>query len=84
MWIADSLRRFRWAFCQLDSLAQCCHKAAIEEALASLPLDLNEIYRHMLDSIPVKRKSDAIHLLQFLVHSERPLTLAEAKEVIAI
>lgn len=28
-------------------------------------------------------KLDAIRLLQFLVHSKRPLTLAEAKEVIA-
>lgn len=31
----------------------------------------------------MERKMDAIRLLQFLVHSKRPLTLAEAKEVIA-
>ncbi|KAL4888052.1 Pfs, NACHT and ankyrin domain protein [Aspergillus ambiguus] len=74
---------FRWAFCQLNSLAECPHQIAMAEALASLPPDLKETYRRMLGSIPVKRKNDAIRLLQFLVHSMRPLTLAEAKEVIA-
>ncbi|KAF4768676.1 hypothetical protein HAV15_002769 [Penicillium sp. str.  len=53
---------FRWAFCQLDSLARCRHEAAIVEVLASLPLNLNETYR---------------------LYSNRPLSLAEAQEVIA-
>jgi hypothetical protein len=55
----------------------------MEEALASLPLNLNETYRRMIASIPMELKNDAIRLLQFLVHSKRPLKLAEAKEVIA-
>ncbi|KAJ5908236.1 NACHT nucleoside triphosphatase [Penicillium taxi] len=54
---------FRWAFCQLDSLARCRHKAAIEEALASLPIDLNDIYQRMIKGIPIELKSDAIRLL---------------------
>ncbi|CAG8263195.1 unnamed protein product [Penicillium salamii] len=74
---------FRWAFCQLDSLARCRHEAAMEEALASLPLNLYETYRRMIESIPTELKNDAIRLLQFLVYSKRPLKLAEAKEVIA-
>ncbi|CAI7592328.1 unnamed protein product [Penicillium pancosmium] len=74
---------FRWAFCQLESLARCHHEAAMEETLASLPLDLNDTYQRMLEGIPEKLKNDAIRLLQFLVHSERPLKLAEAKEIIA-
>ncbi|OQD95344.1 hypothetical protein PENVUL_c117G02198 [Penicillium vulpinum] len=74
---------FRWAFCQLDSLAECPHEEAMEEALESLPGDLDKTYERMLESIPTERKSDAIRLLQFLVHSKRPLTLAEVKEVIA-
>ncbi len=37
----------------------------------------------MLESIPSELKSDAIRLLQLLVHSERPLRLAEAREIIA-
>ncbi|KAJ5102656.1 Pfs NACHT and ankyrin domain protein [Penicillium argentinense] len=74
---------FRWASCQLESLARCRHEAAMEEALASLPLTLHETYRRELASIPTELKDDAIRLLQFLVHSKRPLKLAEAKEVIA-
>ncbi|KAI8665751.1 NACHT domain-containing protein [Fusarium sp. Ph1] len=74
---------FRWAFCQLDSLARCRHEAAIEEALLSLPQSLEDTYRRMIECIPTELKTDAIRLLQFLVHSERPLRLAEAKEVIA-
>jgi ankyrin repeat protein len=55
----------------------------MEEALASLPLDLSETYQRMIAKIPTELKNDAIRLLQFLVHSKRPLKLAEAKEVIA-
>ncbi|KAJ6118794.1 NACHT nucleoside triphosphatase [Penicillium samsonianum] len=74
---------FRWAFCQLDSLARCRHEASMEEALVSLPLNLNETYRCIIASIPKELKNDAIRLLQFLVHSKRPLKLSEAREVIA-
>ncbi|KAL4995400.1 purine and uridine phosphorylase [Aspergillus recurvatus] len=74
---------FRWASCQLDSLARCRHEAAMNEALASLPQDLNETYQRMIANIPRDLKDDAIRLLQFLMHSRQPLTLSEAKEVIA-
>ncbi|KAJ5214504.1 NACHT nucleoside triphosphatase [Penicillium cf. viridicatum] len=74
---------FRWAFCQLDSLARCRHEVAMKKALASLPENLNETYRRMIASIPAELKSDAIRLLQFLVHSKRPLKLADAIEIIA-
>ncbi|KAJ4078218.1 hypothetical protein NW760_015285 [Fusarium oxysporum] len=74
---------FRWAACQLETLARCLSPAAIEEALESLPSDLNETYRRMVQSIPSEYKSSAIRLLQFLVHTRRPLTLPEAIEVIA-
>ena len=56
---------------------------AIRKALASLPENLNKIYRRMIASIPLELKSDAIRLLQFLVHYERPLKLAAAIEIIA-
>ncbi|KAI6785924.1 uncharacterized protein J7T54_006263 [Emericellopsis cladophorae] len=74
---------FRWAFCQLDSLARCRHATAMERALACLPRNLDETYRRMLESVPEELKRDALRLLQFLVHSTRPLRLAEAVEVIA-
>ncbi|KXJ86460.1 hypothetical protein Micbo1qcDRAFT_219483 [Microdochium bolleyi] len=74
---------FRWAFCQLDTLARCPHITAIREALKSLPRSLDETYNRMLDSIPAKKIDDSFRLLQFLVHSKRPLRLAEATEIIA-
>jgi ankyrin repeat protein len=37
----------------------------------------------MIENIPIELENDAIRLLQYLVHSKRPLKLAEAKEVIA-
>ncbi|KAH7230930.1 hypothetical protein BKA59DRAFT_321290 [Fusarium tricinctum] len=74
---------FRWAVCQLESLARCLSPKAIKIALRSLPWDLNETYCRMLQNIPLEYKSSAIRLLQFLVYTKRPLTLAEAIEVIA-
>ncbi|KAH7187043.1 ankyrin repeat-containing domain protein [Fusarium oxysporum] len=74
---------FRWAACQLENLARCLSPKAIKIALRSLPRDLNETYYRMLQNIPSEYKSSAIRLLQFLVHTKRPLTLQEAIEVIA-
>ncbi|KAE9570980.1 hypothetical protein CGMCC3_g12946 [Colletotrichum fructicola] len=74
---------FRWAACQLDSLAKCLHPQAIRTALSNLPRDLNETYQRMLQSIPPELKDDAFRLLQFLVHAKRPLTIPEAVDVIA-
>ncbi|RYC79570.1 hypothetical protein BFJ63_vAg17544 [Fusarium oxysporum f. sp. narcissi] len=75
---------FRWAACQLDSLETCLDREGIETALRSLPQDLNETYNRILQRIPLKRKHKAIRLLQFLVCSERPLTLKEAVDVVAV
>ncbi|KAK1623175.1 hypothetical protein BDP81DRAFT_293432, partial [Colletotrichum phormii] len=74
---------FRWAACQLDSLAKCLHPHAIRKALRNLPRDLNETYQRMLLSISPELKDDAFRLLQFLVHAKRPLTVSEAVDVIA-
>ncbi|EXK77074.1 hypothetical protein FOQG_18203 [Fusarium oxysporum f. sp. raphani 54005] len=74
---------FRWAACQLETLARCLSPAAIETTLMSLPRDLNETYHRMVQNIPSEYKSSAIRLLQFLVHTRRHLTLPEAVEVIA-
>ncbi|KAH7196238.1 hypothetical protein BKA60DRAFT_625831 [Fusarium oxysporum] len=75
---------FRWAACQLDSLETCLDREAIKRTLISLPQDLNETYNRILQRIPPERKHKAIRLLQFLVCSERPLTLKEAVDVIAV
>ncbi|KNB15969.1 hypothetical protein FOXG_14283 [Fusarium oxysporum f. sp. lycopersici 4287] len=74
---------FRWAACQLETLARCLSPKDIKTALRSLPRDLNETYCRMLQNIPSEYKRSAIRLLQFLVYTKRPLELAEAIEVIA-
>ncbi|KAJ6041251.1 Pfs NACHT and Ankyrin domain protein, partial [Penicillium canescens] len=74
---------FRWAACQLDSLARCPSPKAIKTALEQLPRGLYETYDRMLENIPEDLKSNAIRLLQFLVYTKRPLTLPEAVEIIA-
>ncbi|KAM5526673.1 hypothetical protein FOXYSP1_20914 [Fusarium oxysporum f. sp. phaseoli] len=74
---------FRWAACQLESLARCLSPKAIKAALGFLPRDLNETYRRMVQNIPSEYKSGAIRLLQFLVYAKRPLSLSETIEVLA-
>ncbi|KFA56361.1 hypothetical protein S40293_09448 [Stachybotrys chartarum IBT 40293] len=74
---------FRWAACQMDSLAECPNPRAIKNALERLPKDLNETYHRMLQGIPEELRNSATRLLQFLVYSRRPLTVPEAVEVIA-
>ncbi|KAF9780711.1 hypothetical protein IL306_014842, partial [Fusarium sp. DS 682] len=51
--------------------------------LKSLPRDLNETYSRMLKNIPPEYRRGSIRLLQFLVHTKRPLKVLEAIEVIA-
>ncbi|KFA68023.1 hypothetical protein S40285_09729, partial [Stachybotrys chlorohalonatus IBT 40285] len=67
----------------MDSLAACPSPRAIKETLERLPKDLPETYKRMLQSILPDLKAAATRLLQFIVHSQRPLTVPEAVEVIA-
>ena len=79
----DIQGRFRWAACQLDSLAKCPSPRAIKNALDHLPPDLEETYKRMLHSIPKGLRNSAVRLLQFLIHTHQPLTVSEAVEIIA-
>ncbi|KAG8352811.1 hypothetical protein FVEN_g9195 [Fusarium venenatum] len=74
---------FRWAACQMDDLAKCLNPKMMKSALDILPRDLAETYERMLQNIPENLADSAKRLLHFLVHSPSPLTLKEAKEVIA-
>ncbi|KAF4964161.1 hypothetical protein FSARC_7890, partial [Fusarium sarcochroum] len=75
---------FRWAACQMDSLAICLSPNDVSRCLMTLPRNLNETHHRMIESVHADYKSESIRLLQFLVHSERPIELAEAIEIIAI
>ncbi|KAK4232828.1 putative vegetative incompatibility protein, partial [Achaetomium macrosporum] len=75
---------FRWAACQLDILEGCLDYDELESALRSLPQDLDQTYSRILTSIPEGRREKAVRILQFLTYSERPLTIQEAVDAIAI
>ncbi|KAI1330207.1 hypothetical protein F5Y16DRAFT_415646 [Xylariaceae sp. FL0255] len=75
---------FRWASCQLDVLENCIGPPEVRKALAHLPKTLDETYAQILANIPNDHKQVAIRILQFLTYSDRPLTLEEAVDCIAV
>jgi ankyrin repeat protein len=78
------LGRFRWVSCQLDSLEQCIDPRGLQNALKTLPKTLDETYSRILQSIPQEYKQNAIRILQLLTFSERPITIEEATDAIAL
>ncbi|KAK2798302.1 hypothetical protein FQN50_008858 [Emmonsiellopsis sp. PD_5] len=75
---------FRWAACQLDILQNCLDRRKLDKALESLPATLEETYARILANINEDYREEAIRILQFLTYSERPLTLEEAIDVLAV
>ena len=75
--------RFRWAYCQLESLRQCPLRH-IPSTLGELPETLDETYQRILQGIPKKMQKDAHHIFQWLLVSSRPLRVKEVAEVFAI
>ncbi|KAK2041418.1 ankyrin [Colletotrichum somersetense] len=54
---------FRWAACQLNSLAECRSPRMIRDALQHLPKDLEETCERMPSNIPKRDKDNVIRLL---------------------
>jgi hypothetical protein len=77
------LYRFRWIFCQLDTLRRCI-PASIPKALNELPITLDQTYERMLQCIPEEQRGQAYRLFQCLVAAVRPLRLEELTEIFAI
>ena len=75
--------RFRWAYCQLETLRQCPLRY-IPSTLNELPETLDETYERILQGIPKKMQKDAHCILQWLTVSLRPLRVEEVAEVFAI
>ncbi len=76
-------RRFRWVFCQLDTLRRCV-VASIRQALDELPASLDETYERILQGIPSQKREHAHRLFQCLIASSRPLKVQELAEIFAI
>lgn len=82
--LTDSITRFRWAVCQLDSLGTCLNRAMLRKSLKSLPRTLDETYERVLCAIDEDQSIYALRLLRWLAFSSRPLSLEEVSEVVAI
>jgi len=75
--------RFRWAYCQLDTLRKCPLRD-ISTALKELPKSLDETYKRILEGIPERLQKDAHRIFQCLTVSSRPMRVEELAEVFAI
>ncbi|CAG5158427.1 uncharacterized protein ALTATR162_LOCUS5073 [Alternaria atra] len=75
---------FRWAVCQLDTLGKCRNRADLRKALATLPPTLDKTYDRILCAIAAEDAVYAVRVLLWLAFSERPLTVDEVAEVVAI
>jgi len=75
--------RFRWAYCQLETLRRCPLRY-ISSTLEELPETLDETYERILQSIPKKMQKDAHRIFQWIMVSSRPLRIEELAEVFAI
>ena len=73
------------ATCQLDNIESCLHEEAVDKALESMPVRIEEMYSKILDRINSNvHKEDAIRILQLLIFSQRPLTIDELVDAIAV
>ena len=75
--------RFRWAYCQLETLRQCPLRY-ISSTLEELPETLDETYERILRGIPKKMQKDAHRIFQWIMVSSKPLSVEAVAEVFAI
>jgi len=77
------LRRFRWVYCQLETLRHCL-PPSIRGVLDELPETLDETYERVLRDINKANREHALRLLHCLTVSMRPLRVKELAEVLAV
>ena len=75
--------RFRWVFCQLDTLRRCL-PSSIRNALNELPTTLDNTYERVLQGIPKEKRQHAHRAFQCLIAAIRPLRIEELAEIFAI
>ena len=75
---------FRWIQCQLDTLRKLRTPQGVNQALQALPAGLDGTYDRILSSLNEGDHEYVLRMLQWLVDSERPLSVAELAEAIAL
>jgi ankyrin repeat protein len=79
----ENFNRFRWAFCQLETLRHCL-PPSVHRTLDELPESLDETYERVLREIKKPNRDHARRVLQCLVVAIRPLGVEELAEVLAV
>src|SRR6266702_7532573 len=74
--------RFRWVFCQLETLRQCLPQS-VRRTLNELPESLDETYERVMMEIKRANQAHAYRMLQCLTVAVRPLSVAELAELLA-
>jgi ankyrin repeat protein len=74
--------RFRWVFCQLETLRRSVHRN-LRGILAKLPKTLDETYERVLRDINEDHREYARRLLHCLAVAIRPLRVEELAEILA-
>jgi hypothetical protein len=74
--------RFRWVFCQLETLQQCLPQS-LRRTLNELPESLDGTYERVMMEIKRANQSHAYRMLQCLTVANRPLSVAELAEILA-
>jgi ankyrin repeat protein len=77
-----SPNRFRWVFCQLETLRQCLPQS-VRRTLNELPESLDGTYERVMMEIKRANQSHAYRMLQCLTVANRPLSVAELAELLA-
>ena len=76
---------FRWVCCQLDILAKLRTPRAIKNALASMPLTLDQTYKALLLRIDEGEDAElSKQIFEILAFSLRPMTLQEVATLLQI
>ena len=82
-YLFNSSSRFRWVFCQLETLRHCLPSSVLR-TLDELPVSLDETYERVLREIKRPNMDHALRLLQCIVVASRPLFVRELAEVLAV
>jgi Ankyrin repeats (many copies) len=81
--ISHNTCRFRWAFCQLETLRHC-YPANLQDTLLELPESLDDTYKRTLSGIERAKREFAYRLFQCLTVSNGPLRVEELADLLAI
>jgi hypothetical protein len=78
------MQRFRWAQCQLDTIATLRTIKAVRRALGELPDGLDDSYKRILLAVSKHDVEIVRRILSWLAFAILPVTLEELCEVVAI